>query len=176
MRLFLFILSAFIFSSFPVLAQAPLEPAGEGKRDRFSREQSQAVALEQVPGEVIATDEEWENGRFFYEFTIQRPGGSIYEVEIMADTGTVYEIEVVSLGNLRDLPPGLVDRDMAAETAASYIESETKGLGTARLESAATGVYERKIAYVFLFQKSTRQYEVTINAMDGRVMNTRQIN
>lgn len=160
----------------PSWAQAPEEPAGEGKRERFSQEQSKAVALAEVPGEVIATDEEWENGRFFYEFTIQRPGGSIYEVEIIADTGDVYEIEVVSLGDLSDLPPGLVNRDIAAQTASSYIESETKGLGTPRLERAATGVYERKIAYVFLFQKSTRKYEVTVNARDGRVMSTREIN
>lgn len=175
MRFFLFALM--VFYAAPVLAQetVPAAPAGEGKRERFTEAQSEAIALKQMPGEVIATDSNWENGRFYHEFTIQRPGGSIYEVEVSADTGEIYQIEVESLGDLSDLPAGLTDRDLAAKTAASYIESETKGLGSPHLQSATTGVYQRKIAYVFRIQKATRVYEVVVNAMDGRVIDTRQI-
>ena len=56
-----------------------------------------AEVLEQVgqkvPGKLLGTELEYEDGRIVYEIKILRPGGRLQEVEVDAATGHIISIE-----------------------------------------------------------------------------------
>jgi len=62
-------------------------------RQRITLQQAQEIALRQVPGQVIHSDLDMENGVLKYEIYILTPQNRIYEVEISARSGRVLSIE-----------------------------------------------------------------------------------
>ena len=59
----------------------------------LSEEQVIAIALAEVPGEVLEIELEREDGMAVYEVEILSADGAEMEVEIAADTGEVLEVE-----------------------------------------------------------------------------------
>jgi len=57
---------------------------------KISQEQARAIALKQVPGQVINAELERENGSWRFSFDI-RLNGDMHEVGIDADNGIVVE-------------------------------------------------------------------------------------
>lgn len=53
----------------------------------------QAIALAEVPGEVVRVDLEHEHGQDVYEFKILAPSGRVIELEIAAATGQILKRE-----------------------------------------------------------------------------------
>lgn len=62
-------------------------------RQRITPQQAQAIALQQVPGQVLHVDLDLENGVLVYEVFILTPENRIFEVEILARTGQVLKID-----------------------------------------------------------------------------------
>lgn len=57
-------------------------------------EESQAIALQRVPGKVLNHKQDVERGLFVYEFIIQGNNGLIYEVDVETKTGSVIKLEI----------------------------------------------------------------------------------
>jgi uncharacterized membrane protein YkoI len=62
-------------------------------RQRISLMQAQEIALRNVPGQVVHSNMDLDNGVFIYEIFILTPQNKIFEVEIIANTGRVIKIE-----------------------------------------------------------------------------------
>ncbi|MEH6949662.1 PepSY domain-containing protein [Bacillus sp. JJ634] len=62
-------------------------------RQRITKQQAQAIALQRVPGRVLHVDMDLENGVLVYEVFIMTSQGRIFEVEILAKTGKILKIE-----------------------------------------------------------------------------------
>lgn len=62
-------------------------------RQRISLQQAIEIAQRHVPGQVLHTNMDLDNGVFKYEIFILTPQNLIYEVEIAAKTGQVLKIE-----------------------------------------------------------------------------------
>lgn len=60
---------------------------------RLGIDAARAIALRQVPGQVVEEELDRERGRWVYEFEIRADGGGFVEVEIDADSGAVTSIE-----------------------------------------------------------------------------------
>lgn len=172
MTRFLFI-AALLFS-LPAFAQDSGEVKGLGARGRFTSEQAASVALAALPGTVIETNAFWEDDIYYHQYTIMRSDNGIYKVDVNANTGKVSRIMVESLGEGRDLPPGVITRDAAAKLAAAEIQEGTLGLGAVKTQNVEIGVYERKLVYYVTVMKSLRLYEVVVDAMNGRVIRKRK--
>lgn len=52
-----------------------------------------AITRQQIPGDVIDVEIEFENGLIVYEITVLAPNGRVREIELDARTGKVLEIE-----------------------------------------------------------------------------------
>lgn len=52
-----------------------------------------ARIAESVPGQLIETELEYEDGRIMYDLKILRPDGRVQEVEVDAATGEILKIE-----------------------------------------------------------------------------------
>ncbi len=59
---------------------------------RISSEAAIQIALQQVPGQVIKVELDYENGMLVYEIDILTPSG-IYEVYVHAVTGQILKVE-----------------------------------------------------------------------------------
>lgn len=68
------------------------EQAGLLARATVKADQAEALALKAVPGKVIESEIEEENGVLLYSFEIETADG-VREVEINAETGAVVSIE-----------------------------------------------------------------------------------
>lgn len=158
-------------------AAAPEEEEirGEGARGRFTEEQSAAIALARLPGEIIATSGERLDGVFYYEFEILRPDGSVFEVEVDAALGEVYEIEIVSLGADPVLPYDLFPESLAEDAARKHVAEKTKGAGKPELVFFELGVLNRKPAYFYRYKRAIRTYEVIVDALDGKIESVREV-
>jgi len=64
--------------------------AGDGEITEARAEQ---IALGRVPGKVLETEREKENGKMVYEIEIQADAGGVKEVTVDASNGDVLEIE-----------------------------------------------------------------------------------
>lgn len=62
-------------------------------RQRLSLDQASAIALGQIPGQIIHVDMEMEDGQLVYEFFIATPDNRVFEVEVAARTGNILKIE-----------------------------------------------------------------------------------
>lgn len=71
----------------------PAEQAKLAKKAKITKEQAQAIALKEVPGEIIESEIEKENGILVWGFDIRRDDGKIWDVEIDAKTGKVLKSE-----------------------------------------------------------------------------------
>jgi uncharacterized membrane protein YkoI len=60
---------------------------------RINSEVAIQIALQQVPGQVIKVELDYENGILVYEIDIRTPSG-IYEVHVNAVTGQVLKVEI----------------------------------------------------------------------------------
>jgi len=60
---------------------------------RINSEAAIQIALQQVPGQVIKVELDYENGILVYEIDIRTPSG-IYEVYVNAVTGQILKIEM----------------------------------------------------------------------------------
>ncbi|MEX2050577.1 MAG: PepSY domain-containing protein [Steroidobacteraceae bacterium] len=66
----------------------------EEQRDQLlPLEKILAIAKQQIPGDVIDVELEFENGLVVYEITVLAPNGRVREIELDARTGKVLEIE-----------------------------------------------------------------------------------
>lgn len=61
---------------------------------RISTEQAISIALQQVPGHVVKTELEYEDGQLIYEIDIRNNQGIKYEVEIDAITGEIVKVKL----------------------------------------------------------------------------------
>mgnify|MGYP001347246592 CR=1 FL=1 len=66
---------------------------GPVTRQRISLQQAQEIALRTIPGQVIHSNMDLENGVLIYEIFILTPQNRIFEVEIAARTGRVLKID-----------------------------------------------------------------------------------
>jgi uncharacterized membrane protein YkoI len=63
------------------------------KQATISMEEARRTALEKVPGTVIESELEKENGRLVYEFEIRDKDNKTYDVQVDAKTGEVVSVE-----------------------------------------------------------------------------------
>lgn len=61
---------------------------------RISMEQANEIALQRVPGQVVKSELEFEDGILIYEVDIRTADGLKYEVEIDAVTGEVVKVKL----------------------------------------------------------------------------------
>jgi len=66
---------------------------GPVTRQRISLQQAQEIALRNVPGQVVHSNMDLENGVLIYEIFILTPQNRMFEVEIAARTGRVLKID-----------------------------------------------------------------------------------
>ena len=66
---------------------------GAMTRQRITLRQAQEIALRHVPGQIIHSGMDMDNGVFIYEIFILTPQNRIFEVEIAARNGRVIKIE-----------------------------------------------------------------------------------
>ncbi|WP_040287329.1 PepSY domain-containing protein [Sporosarcina koreensis] len=60
---------------------------------RISMEQAMSAALQQVPGQVVKAELEYEHGTLIYEVEIRTADGHKFEVEVDANTGRVLRVK-----------------------------------------------------------------------------------
>lgn len=68
-------------------ADEQAEQAALASQATVSKEQAQAVALQQVAGEVVKSELEDEDGRVVYGFEIRDRNGKVFDVKVDAKTG-----------------------------------------------------------------------------------------
>ncbi len=61
---------------------------------RINSEAAIQIALQQVPGQVIKVELDYENGILVYEIGIRTSSGIIYEVHVNAFTGQILKVEI----------------------------------------------------------------------------------
>lgn len=61
---------------------------------RISIEQANEIALQRVPGQVVKSELEFDDGMLIYEVDIRTADGQKYEVEIDAVTGAVLKVKL----------------------------------------------------------------------------------
>lgn len=73
----------------------------------YSYEQAEKIALQRIPGTVLAHKQEADYGLFMYEFIIRANNGAIFEVDVETQNGTVIKVEMEDHFNMSDymLPP-----------------------------------------------------------------------
>lgn len=52
-----------------------------------------AILREKIPGQLLETELEYEDGVLVYDFKILRPGGKVQEVEVHPSTGRILKVE-----------------------------------------------------------------------------------
>lgn len=62
-------------------------------KTRMTLEAATKIALEKLPGEILESELDNEDGVLAYDFVIQKSDGSVFEIEINAYNGTVISIE-----------------------------------------------------------------------------------
>lgn len=151
------------------------EPVGLGPKGRFTTEQSEEIALRAVPGEVLGRDSYWENDRFYSVHKIQVPDGSIYEVEVNTLIGEVYEIEIEYLAPGARLPMALMPENVARTMATSYVQSNEPGKIKAKAQGIVLSVLNQKPVYEVTVKKSVHQYKVVMDAIDGEILSSEEV-
>jgi len=63
------------------------------KSYRINSEAAIQIALQQVPGQVMKVELDYENGILVYEVDIRTPSG-VYEVHVNAITGQILKVEM----------------------------------------------------------------------------------
>lgn len=61
---------------------------------RISMEQANEIALQRVPGQVVKSELEFDDGMLIYEVDIRTAEGHKYEVKIDAVTGEVLKVKL----------------------------------------------------------------------------------
>ncbi|MDW0110732.1 PepSY domain-containing protein [Sporosarcina aquimarina] len=61
---------------------------------KVSMDQAMQIALQQVPGQVVKAELEYDNGMLIYEIDIRTSDGHKYEVKIDANTGNVLKVKL----------------------------------------------------------------------------------
>ncbi|CAM3142677.1 PepSY domain-containing protein [Filibacter tadaridae] len=61
---------------------------------RISIEQAMAIATEQVPGQVVKAELDYDDGVLLYEIDIRTSQGVKYEVKIHAATGEILRVKL----------------------------------------------------------------------------------
>ncbi|MEK3934608.1 PepSY domain-containing protein [Sporosarcina sp. FSL W7-1349] len=61
---------------------------------RISLEQAISIAQEQVPGNVVKAELDYDDGRLIYEIDIRTAQGLKYEVKVDANTGQVIRVKL----------------------------------------------------------------------------------
>ncbi|GKV69326.1 hypothetical protein NCCP2716_18240 [Sporosarcina sp. NCCP-2716] len=64
------------------------------KYRRISIDQAMTIALQQVPGQVVKAELEYDHGMVIYEVEIRTADGHKYEVKIDAATGSVLDVKL----------------------------------------------------------------------------------
>ncbi|QBQ05114.1 peptidase [Sporosarcina pasteurii] len=72
--------------------QAQRQPNQYSRYSRISIDDAMAIALEQIPGEVVKVELDTDNGAFVYEVDIISRQGIKYEFEIDAETGRIIKM------------------------------------------------------------------------------------
>ncbi len=166
----------FIGLAAPSWAQFPNEEIiPEGARGRLSQEPAQVFALRRIQGEVVETDAWRDEGRYYHEYTIMRPDGSVFKVDINALNGEVFdiEVEVVAVDFLP--PPGLVDRKYAQDVALAYAADKGKGVFKGQVQDSTLMSYERHLVYGVRIKKGVRSYQVFIDAFTGAALEMEEV-
>ncbi|MCB1024764.1 MAG: PepSY domain-containing protein [Acidobacteria bacterium] len=63
------------------------------KQAKIKKPAAQEIAIKRVPGEIIESEIEKENGKLIWSFDIRGKDGKIYDVEIDANSGKVLNVE-----------------------------------------------------------------------------------
>lgn len=64
---------------------------------KITPQQANAAAVKRIPGKVLATKYEFEDGHWQYAVTIKNKKGELYEAEVSAVTGKVTDTERTTL-------------------------------------------------------------------------------
>lgn len=57
-------------------------------------DQAMQIALQQVPGQIVKTELEFDDGVLIYEIDIRTSEGHKYEVKVDANTGSVLRVKL----------------------------------------------------------------------------------
>ena len=60
---------------------------------QVKKAQAEVIALNRIPGEIIKTEIERENGKLFWGFDIRDKNGKVFEVEVDANTGQIIKAQ-----------------------------------------------------------------------------------
>jgi len=83
-----------VLASFSILLlSSTVGYALESKKTRLTLEAATKIALTELPGVILESELDNEDGVLAYDFEIQKTDGSVFEIEINAYTGSVISIE-----------------------------------------------------------------------------------
>lgn len=80
-------------SGIGLMACASQQPMPLDSAERMTLEAATEIALKNLPGEILESELDNEEGPLAYDFEILKADGSIWEIEINAIDGTVLNIE-----------------------------------------------------------------------------------
>ena len=153
-----------------VLAVSLILPLAAQARSTVDIDAAQAIALKQVPGEILESGSEREDSILYHEFTIRRADGTVVELEISAEDGSIAEVEVESLGEGADLPPARITEEQAQEAAIAHVEEKVRSSGEPEIMESEYLLLDKKLVYEIGVRKGFKEYDIRINAYSGNVI------
>lgn len=146
----------------------------KGKRGRLTMEQSKAIALQKIPGEVVKESVFITQGHPYHEFHILDKNGSIYEIEINADLAKIYKIWVIKYKEKSPLPFVLKEEKEIIYAVKQYIQNQTKGKSKPKIENISFKIQDRRFVYSVNVKKLVRRYRVVLDAQTAEVISFKQ--
>ncbi|MCB9989517.1 MAG: PepSY domain-containing protein [Rhodospirillales bacterium] len=135
-------------------------------------EEAQAIAVREIPGDIIHRDRAIRNNALFYKFDIQNSDGIVMKVEIEAATGAVVDVDILKLGENGVLPASRLTMRQADEIAQAHVKEISFGNRAPKTLESEYKLRNRKLVYVFKIKRSFEMYNVTIDANTGEIVST----
>ncbi len=75
---------------------ASVSSAATPPKAKITPKQAEASALKKIPGQVVNTKYEFEDGRWQYAVTVKASTGKLFEAEVSSTTGKVLDTEATT--------------------------------------------------------------------------------
>ncbi len=136
----------------------------------ITAEEAAAIALREVPGDVIDTERDIYNGAVVYEFKIRTADGVVMEIEIDSRDGTILELEVDEMPPGATLPEAAIEEEAARAIAVAHLEKTVSGLRAVEILESEYTLRNGMLVYEFEARRGIRTYEVIVDAGNGDVV------
>lgn len=164
--------SAFAADEKPMVNGQPF--LAEGARGRYTLEQAQVLALQRLPGTVLASETiRLNNKRIYQVYTIQTADTSVYRVRVDAITGEIDQIDVETFAPGSIPPEQLIPLEQAKTTALSH--EQGKSVLKPELKDIRLSVFEKRFVYEVVIKRLSKTYMILVNAYNGAVISDKEL-